>query len=253
MTYTYQELIDRVKIYVDDNSKVSSGWKQPADWLKILLPELVSVYRKFVRQGIISLRHIDVPFIGPPIFEFLGPPDTPLPIAIIGVAQLVGSTYRVLQPASSQLGKAPFWDANVTTPATTWTCSFNQDTADTAQAAIIQGIYQLDLHPPDTAGGYFCRYVPMPTLATDLTGTVYLPPGYEDYVCLRVARKALASEGQSSQAIERLIMMAEADMTMDTFSLPMGDAPKVRVVKSFHKKMFQSNTFQVNPYYWYYF
>jgi hypothetical protein len=93
----------------------------------------------------------------------------------------------------------------------------------------------------------------MPTLVASLASVIfYAPEGYDDYLALRLARKALASEGSSSQSIEKLIMEAELAMKMDTLSNPMGDAPKVRVVRPFNRRSLSTNTWQVNPYSWFY-
>src|SRR6185503_15036274 len=100
---------------------------------------------------------------------------------------------------------------------------------------------------------YQVKYIRFPEINA-LDKFVILPEGYEDYVALRLARKALASEGASSQAIERLISNAEADIKMDSFSNTQGDGPKVRVVRPYYKqRLFANNlTWPLSPAAWFY-
>lgn len=255
--YSYLDIINRAKIYVDDNNKVTEGWKRLDDWLAILRPEVLACYRKWIREGLISLSWVDETFTGP-THAFANINYAPL--CIIGVVQNMGSYYRPVLPAQAQLGRAPFFQPNsIAGLATTWTASFGFVGED---VNIIpdnenMGIYQLRLHPPDTSSNYIVRYIPepfVPTLVSSLSTVVFFAPeGYDDYLALRLARKAIASEGGSSQAIEKLIMVAELDMKMDTLSNPMGEAPKVRVVKPFNRQALGSNPWQVNPYNWFYF
>jgi hypothetical protein len=232
MAYTIQNIIDRARIYVDDNHKTTDGWKQPADWLDLAKSELVAIYRKWVRESIISFSPISGLFTGPS-FTF---PTTPL--AIIGVAQTIGTQVRVIPSAMSQFGRQPFWDDAVTVPnntGTTWTAA-----ADVFPDGDGDIQYTLTLHPPDTADGYQVKYIRFPEFNA-LDKFVILPEGYEDYVALRLAKKALASEGASSQAIERLLISAEAEIKMDSFSNVQGDGPKVRIVRPFSRQLFFSN------------
>lgn len=248
--YTIQNLIDRARIYVDDNQKVTKGWKQPEDWLTIAKPEIINCYRKWIREGLIALEWVDTQFTGP-IFQF---PDK-LPMVILGVAQLTSNGWRRLLPGQILFGRAPFEDApgNIVGPATHWGASLGfvpveSDIPDVG----LPGIYQVRLHPPDTAANYYVRYIPEPIMT--LTSIVYVPEGFEDYICLLIARKALASEGASSQAIERLIMKAESDMKLASLSNPEGDAPKVRITRSYRRKALDAsiNPYRTNPYNWYY-
>jgi hypothetical protein len=243
MAYTIQNIIDRARIYVDDNHKVTDGWKQPADWLTIAKPELVSCYRNWVRKSLISFTPLQGSFTGP-TFQFAAGIQ---PLAILGVAQGSGSNFRLIQPAMAQYGRQPYWDTTAAT-ATTWTVSVDVFPDGTGEPQ-----YSLSLHPPNTTAGYQIKYIRFPELSA-LDKFVILPEGYEDYVALLIARKALASEGASSQAIERLIMKAEADIGMDTLSGPQGDGPKVRVVRPFNKQRVFTNstTWPLNPAFWFY-
>lgn len=236
MPITTQDVINRARIYVDDNHKVTDGWKQPADWLAIAGPEIIACYRKWVREGIVSLATVDSAFTGPNYTFTAGV------IAITDVVESLGfGSYRKVEPASSVYGREPFWDNTIGTQGNSqyWTAAFGTTG------------YVLKLHPPDTAS-YLVRNIPEPDIST-LASILYLPTGLEDYVALRIARKALASEGASSQAIERLLMVAEAEWKMLSLGTTLGDAPRVRITRRPHwgsnSRMF---TWQANPYFWYY-
>lgn len=236
MPITTQDVINRARIYVDDNHKVTDGWKQPADWLSIAGPEIIACYRKWVREGVVALATVDSAFTGP---GYTFPAGV---IAITDVVENLGSgSYRKVESASSVYGREPFWDSTTGTQGSSqyWTAAFGTTG------------YTLKLHPPDTAA-YIVRNIPEPDIST-LTSVLYLPTGLEDYVALRVARKALASEGSSSQSIERLITVAEAEWKMLSLGTVQGDGPRVRIT---HKPKWGSNsrhfTWQTNPYFWYY-
>lgn len=244
MGYTIQNVIDRAKIYVDDNHKVTDGWKEPADWLAIARPELISVYRKWVRESMVAYNPLTAPFTGP-TFTFSG---TIPPLAILGVAQVNGTQTRFIQSAMSEYGRQPYFDDTTTGIAITWTSGIDPFPDGNGDLT-----YSLTLHPPDTSSGYIVKYIRYPEVSA-LDKFVMVPEGYEDYIALRIARKALASEGASSQALERLIISAEAEIKMDSLSNTQGDGPKVRVVRSYNKQRFYSNStmWPLNPLYWFY-
>lgn len=264
--FTAQNIVDRARIYVDDNNKVTDGWKRPEDWLAMLKPEIRACYRKWVRENIISYEYVDATFTGPK-YAFLhpGPVTTvSMPLAIIGVAQNMGNCYRVLAPASSQLGRGHIWDnpSGPTSVATTWTASWSILPNDLEDNRVPEnfpvgdtGFFAVSLHPPDTASNYVVRYIHDPFFGSgaifDSNYRLDLPDGFEDYVAMRLARKALASEGASSQALERLILQAEADQRMEGLGNQIGDAPKVRRVQSFGRRLYNTS-WEVSPQRWYY-
>lgn len=254
---TVQTIIDQARRYVDDSHKATDGWKQPADWLALAQPELMICYRKWVREGLISLQYAEISFTGPTTnFNPSVTVGTITPLAIIGVVQSLGNgMFRPLQSGMAQLGRAAFWDgpAGISGVSTYWTAGFTTfSTVATGFTTLgTVGAYNLFLHPPD-ASTYIVRFLPEPNISA-LTSVVYLPTGLDDYVSLRLARKALASEGASSQAIERLIVSAEAEWKMLSLGGMLGDAPKVRIVKPFNRFSYGlRDGYTTNPYYWYY-
>lgn len=245
MAITIQNAIDLAKIYVDDNHKATDGWKEPADWLSMIRPELLALYRKWVRESLLAFSNLDASFTGP-TYTF---PAADPPLAIVGVAQQNGSSFRLIQPAMSQFGRAPYWESGIVTPALTWTSEIDVNPDGNGDPT-----WRLQLHPPDTAAGYIVRYIKFPDTSA-LDKFIILPVGYEDYLALRLARKALASEGASSQAIEKLIVQAEADIRMDSFANTQGNAPKIRIVRPYNKQRIYSspsNTWPLNPAFWFY-
>lgn len=246
MAYTIQNIIDRARIYVDDNHKVTDGWKEPADWLVIARPEIIAVYRKWLRESLVSFSTLDG-IIANSSFNF--PAGVPI-LAILGVAEQNGNNFRLLQSAMSHFGRAPFWEDGTTSTATTWTVA-----ADVFPDGNGDIQYTLNLHPPDNSSDYKVRYIRCPEIDA-LDKFIIAPEGYEDYMALRIAKKALASEGASSQSIERLIVGAEADLKMESFSNTQGDGPKVRITRPFNKQRLFANRndmWPINPMHWYYF
>lgn len=252
---TIQDVIDSARIYVDDNHKVTEGWKTPADWLKIARPEILMTYRKWVREGVISLNYADTNFTGPQvIFE----DDSSIPLAIIGVAENMGNgKFRLLQPSQATYGRAPFWDTNLSNlnGAMYWTSGFNYfvgsaDPEGTGHPPLSFGKYVIDVKPADS-NSYVARTIPQPRTAS-LIDDIRCPDGLDDYIALRIARKALASEGSSSQAVDKLIAIAEAEWKMNSFGTAIGDAPKVRINTRNNCHQFSFFDWPHNPYFWYY-
>lgn len=227
---------------MDDNHKVSDGWKKPADWITLATPEILACYRKWIREGLISVASTDLAFTSSTVL-------LTDPFAILDVVQSLGSgNYRGITPAQSTYGREPFWDNTVSNAGASlyWTAEMVTNDGDVNIGKTI-----LTLHPP-TAGNFIIRYIQQPLIADG--ATIYLPSGLDDYVALRIARKALASEGASSQAIGQLITVAEQEMKMDLFGKSSGDGPKVRINRSNSCGRFTRDAFtwNVNPYNWYY-
>lgn len=257
--YSYLDIINRARIYIDDklNTPQTQGAWKTDDWLALLRPEVIACYKKWLREGLISLEWVDQQFTGP---TFLWDNAETVPMCIIGVAQDMGNYMRPVMPAQAEMGRAPWYPrTNTYGPATTWTASFSfvspsmTDEPDVGEP----GKYQLKLHPPDTASNYIVRYIPeplVPLLANQASSVkFYAPEGYDDYLALRLARKMLAAENSSSQSIERLIMQAESDMKMDSLANPMNDAPKVRIVRPFGRRGVDTSPWQTTPLNWFYF
>lgn len=247
---TAADIIAQARRYVDDVAKTSDGWKQPADWLALLNPEIIACYRKWVRDGLISLECIDRTFTGPQV-SF----TDSTPMAIVGVVQnMGGGRYRPLRSGPSQYGRDPFWDASLGTGgvSTYWTSSFgffsDPGTGETSKGVF--DAFTVFLHPPDSSN-YIIRYIPEPSVGS-LATTVVLPSGFDDYLALLLARKALTTEGASSQGLERLIMKAEADFKMQSLSMVMDGGARVRDTYRSNSLTGQRLSWQMNPYYWYF-
>lgn len=257
--YSYLDIINRARIYIDDklNTPQTQGAWKTEDWLAVMRPEVIACYKKWLREGLISLEWVDQQFIGP---VHLWDDESTTPMCIVGVAQDMGSYMRPVMPGQAQFGRAPWYPrTNNYGPATTWTASFGfvNPVGSTQPDVGGPGLYQLRLHPPDTASNYIVRYIPEPAVPTTAaeTSTVkfFAPEGYDDYLALRLARKMLAAENSSSQSIERLIMQAEQDMKMDSLANPMNDAPKVRIVRAFGRQSVDTSPWQTTPLNWFYF
>jgi hypothetical protein len=254
---TIQDIVDRTRFYVDDNHKVTDGWKDPNTWLKLVSTELLACYRKFVRENAISLRSFDTQFTGSTYaFDTVAPATNPM--VIIGVVENLGSgNYRPILPAQSELGREPFWDNPATaTTGIYWTLERGFDTVVNGVITPSAG-YTLSIHPPVSAT-YIVRYIPTPLTDASKgdvlpTSTTALPDELEDYVAMRVAQKALASEGASSQALKELMLRSEAEWKMTSFGTSTSDGARVRIrPRAAWKSTLSPFTWNVNPYTWYY-
>jgi hypothetical protein len=67
MQFTWLELVDRVKVYLDDdhNDNPQAGWLSSNKLMKLMQVEYRQLYRKWLRAGLINVEPMDVEFVGP--------------------------------------------------------------------------------------------------------------------------------------------------------------------------------------------
>lgn len=209
-SFPWEDLINRARVYVDDDHDDDGGWIDPADWLNIGFAEYQSQYRNWVRMGLISPAPSEATFT-----TYTTTVNGVL--ATIGVAEDLGDgRLRVITPAQSAHGRSPFWGYTDGTPS--WW--YAHGTADNL-------VYTLE---PRTTGNYLVRYIATPTAPTLVTDTVDLPFGGDERLVLGMARRAKLKDGSASALLNGLIAEADAQLNMQAFGRANGDSPRVRKV-----------------------
>jgi hypothetical protein len=206
MTFTWAELIDRARTYVDDDHEEQQGWISPERWLQLAQVEYERLYRNWVRMGVFTPAHTVTTFTGP---------TTSLErvLAIVGVGEYlgVGVGRRWLEP-----GEQP--DDDATGHALEW---YATGSADTLAVTVY----------PSSEQTFEVRYIQYNARTTDSTDTVDLPFGGDERLVLGLARRALIKESAASRRIDQEILDADAELNMTAWGRRDREAPKMRIVK----------------------
>jgi hypothetical protein len=223
---TLQELVDRARVYLDDDHEDDNGWLSEESWIRLANVEYAQLYRRWCRQGLISPAWTDAAFTGYTT-------TVSGVLATIGVAEDLGSgEYRLLTPAQSVFGRSPTY-GYTTGKSAHW---FATGTAD-------QLVYTLE---PRDSGSYFVRYLPTVTPADALEDSLSIPFGADERMVLGLARRAKLKEGAASALLERLIMEADAELNFAAFGRANDDSPRVRRTNRSHEA-YQAGYFPTNP------
>jgi len=208
---TWNDLIKRSRTYVDDDHADEAGWIAVSTWLDLFQTEYGQLYRRWVREGLVRPKPTDTAFTGTTNLTSV--------LAIVGVAQDMGSYVRILNPAQSVSGADPFWfpTSPVSGVATSWAAHGAADDLS------------IELNPAN-ASSYVVRWLPAPARATDPTTTVSLPFGGDERLVLGVARKAHIKESAASRRLDDEIRDADAELAFTAFGRN-GDSPRVRRVR----------------------
>lgn len=213
MLFTYQELIDRARTYLDDDHNDTEGWIKPERWLSLANVEYAQLYRKWVRMGLVSPAPTDQTFTGTHTVNLTNV------LAVVGVAEDLGSgSYRLLTPAQSRGGQSPFMGFTSSSPGCYWEAHGSADALT------------ITLEPRPTSGNYFVRYISTVPYATALSQSIDLPYGGDERLVLGIAMRAKLKESGRSVALEQLLQQAEQELNFAAFS-KLNDSPRVRKVR----------------------
>lgn len=218
MQYSWSELIDRARLYVDDDHNDQSGWIKPARWLVLGQVEYEQLYGRWVQMGLIGPEPIDHTFTGPSA-------TLANVLAIVGVAEVQGpDSYRILRDAQAAMGRKPI-RGDHDGPATSW------EAYGTGEELTVR------VHPSDTRGEYMVRYVPTTGRRTDNPNEfVELPYRADERLVLGMARRALVKESSQSSAINALIREVEEGLNFEASQRNGGLV--VRPVQSTPRRLF---------------
>lgn len=214
MQFQWQELIDRARVYVGDDHNDTGGYIAPTKWLTFGNVELAQLRKRWIRMGLISEKPTDTSFAG-------NTTTINGVLCLIGVAQDLGAgRMRVLEPAQSRYGRAPFWTRIDANPAQWWQATGPADNL------------LIELEPRDTTGTYVVRWLPTLAYATDATTTVDLPYGGDERLVLGIAKRANVKDSHNSLLLADLIKDADAELNFTAFGRANNDGPRVRTARS---------------------
>lgn len=83
-------------------------------------------------------------------------------------------------------------------------------------------------YPRPTAGNYLIYYLKAPTRATAATDTFNMPMGFEEWLVLQLARRALVKEESDPKEIDKQIVDEERLIEEYCWNRALADSPKVR-------------------------
>lgn len=251
MIFTWREIVERARLYLDDDHHEKQGWIVDSKWLALAKVEYQQLYRRWIRNGLVRPEPITTAVPSGQYYVTL-PLDTDIEVgrpgvlAIIGVAENMNSYFRVLRPTQRDRGAYAPWVAPEqiqTGKSTGWT------------AMGISDSIKVELSPRDTGNPYFVRWIPLPPLPTSLDQQIDLPFGCDERLVLGLARRAHLKDSGSSQLLERLIQEADAEITFAATGRLDQQAPRVRRIK--HNPFGRRNwimpgagVFPENPDYW---
>lgn len=209
MTFTWQSLIDRARVYIADDQKDQNGFIAADKWMLLAQVEYAVLYRKWVRQGLVRPAPTNTTFTGSTTLNGV--------LAVVGVGEDMGSYVRLLYNSQVPMGADPFWPGS--TPPTSQAIEW-------AAHGVADNL-AIELNPPDTTTTYTVRWIPTVAYATDPTATVDLPYGGDERLVLGMARRAFVKETVRSQALDELMREADAEMAFTAFGRVPG-GPRVR-------------------------
>lgn len=234
MQFTGQELIDRARVYLDDDNKDTNGWLAPTSWLALLNTELAQLYRRHVRNGLVTPPATDQSLNTSPTLQNC--------LAIHGVAQVLPSgLYRLLTPAQSAYGQKPFYGTPISNgPGHYWMAEGGADNLT----------IKIEPDPTLAHGSYIARFTPTLAYITALSQTVDVPYGADERLVLGIARRANLKDSTTSALLERLMAESDAELAFQAFGR-LKDSPRVRrVVSRTEKRGVMGNQFPGDPREW---
>jgi len=203
MQFTWQTLVDRARVYIDDDHDDTEGFLSDTAWLALCNAEYSQLYRRWVRSGLVT------PAITQSTLSLTsGVATVNGVLAVVGVAEDMGSYMRLLAPAQPSVGREAFWlgSTESTGTAVQWAATGSGDNLS------------VELYPHPSTGTYVIRHIPTVAYSTALSQSVEVPYGADERMVLGLARRANVKGRDSSMLIERLINDADAELNFTAFS-----------------------------------
>lgn len=179
-TFSVQQIIDRAKAAAD----MRDDFVQPATWINWLNVAIQKLERLIAATGYL-LREIwsDVTINGDQFYPLSGA------FAICAVFQLDNDRFRYVPTTDMLLQRSNSVD---TGDAAAWRAIIDQE-----------GTPNIEFIPRPTSGTYRVFMVLEPARVTTVTDIVQYPMGWEEYLVLELAKRALAKEETSNPMIDR--------------------------------------------------
>lgn len=232
-TFLWSALIDRAKVYVDDDHAEQSGWIKNDKWLNIGYAEYLRLRKKWIRLGLVSPAPTNTTFTA-------ATASITNVAVLIGVAEdLGGGRYRQLPSSQAEHGQAPFWSTYLGT-----SCAIAFEAHGEADDLTIS------LKPGnDSAGTYVVRYITNPTRPTLTSQSVVVPDGCDERLVLGMARRAHLKDSGASVLLEKLIREEDEQIGFDAFGRLNAEAPRARFTRRTNRF---STGFPTDPRLWRY-
>lgn len=211
-SFTAQQIIDRAAAAADmsDDFVSQSTWLA---WLNVARQELTI---KMARSGMVPWGMVTQSAINPTTgfitisFEFL---------ALVAVVEVDSSgRFRHLKSSNfvDMARQVDGTTAPIVGPATQY--SLTDDEGNTL----------LRLYPRPTSGTYLYYYLKAPLTITSVADSMTYPLGLEEYIVLRMARKALIKEESDTKAIDKELDAIQEQIELYGHERNWANAPKVR-------------------------
>lgn len=141
------------------------------------------------------------------------------PVAILGVFETDTSTGTRRRLLHANLVDRPPYSGTVG-PARYYNLYRKRD----------DGLLRIVFHPNPASGTYATFYIPAPTALEDLSDTVDYPHGWEEWIVLNMAARALEKEEGDARSILRRVQKIEQHVEEAGWSLQLAQTPTVRNV-----------------------
>ena len=211
-TFSAQTLIDRAAAIAD----MHDSFVQPVTWLAWINQERLALEQFCARSGWILNRLVARDFSWS-LFPYV---YTDTFMAVVGVWEL-DSSGRMRQLVHTNVIDIQRQDSAtgpITGPATNWSVTLDND-ADFAN---------FTLFPRPTSGTYRIIFLDVPTQMASTASNMTLPLGIEEWIVLKIARRALIKEDSDTAAIDRLISEEEQRIEEIGWAKAVGEVPAVR-------------------------
>ncbi len=210
--FTAQTLIGRAATMAD----MHDSFVTPAEWLVWLNTEIRALDLLCARSGYVLPAATQTTVSAAP-YTITVPNEM---VAVIGVWEVAsGGKYRrvSLQNPIDINRQDPV--AGTDTGPARWYSVTRVTNSDS---------HTVSLYPRPVAGTYMAVTIPLSTLAAALSTALWYPMGFEEWLVLKLARRALIKENSETSQIDRLIAEQEQHIEETCWSRQVGEAPTVR-------------------------
>lgn len=207
-SFTWDELITRARVYVDDDHSAEDNWIAPERWLDIGFTEWRTLYKRMIRNSLVT-PDIQTAYLQGGITSINSV------LAVVGVGQDMGNTVRVFPNAQAIFGRGAYWRGSTapTGHSMSWAARGTSDTVKIELDPLPDDLTYDALATPQ--GNYLCRYIQTLTKPTATTDTVDLPDLADERLILGMARRAHLKDSANSVLLNDLIKEADAEMKFE--------------------------------------
>lgn len=215
------DIIQRASTQAD----MVDGFVDQATWLSWFVRESIALEILLARNGWAQAIKFDTQTVTTDTMTVAAGADI---LAIVGVWELVNNRYRRLTlKAQPDFYVQPPGTGSITGPA-----NFYSVTGPQNGIAGSNG-FTVSMYPRPTTGTYVIAYLSpaFPSGQTPgYTDTVYYPMGFEEWLVLRLARRALIKEESSTSGVDVLLRDEEDKIEEACWERTLAETPAVRNV-----------------------